>query len=96
MELPITETGRTPEEEVLSLSSVYVKFEMSINYSDGDVRLVARYLGLKSRAEFWATDMNLVRYHSQPWVWIEITGGTNGDETPHRRNLRNFSVKKLR
>lgn len=58
--------------------------------------MVARYLGLKFRAEFWATDMNLVRYHSKPWVWIEITGGTNGDETPHRRNLRNFSVKKLR
>lgn len=66
MELPIIEIGMIPEEEVLRLSSVYVRFEMSIRYSNGDIKLLVRYMSLKFRAEFWATDMNLKKCHSKP------------------------------
>lgn len=73
VELPITEMGMIPEEG-LEAHSVYVRCEMSVRCSNGDINLVVQYMSLKSREEFWAGGIHLDslanRWHLKlcPWT----------------------------
>lgn len=48
MELPIIEVEDDSRREGVEVSSVYVKFEMSIRYSNGNIKLVVRFVSQSS------------------------------------------------